>query len=540
MVSEENNAGIHDALQQLKPHLLSVWRYRWVWVICSLLLSVVAWPIVMNLPDKYESSTRLYVDTQSMLKPVLKGLAVDSNIAMEVADITKRTLMSRTNIERIIRESDLDITVKNTRDQEQLINALRKSVIIESYGAKKRNELDNFYSISYVHENPQVAYGVVKSVLDIFIENSLGATRKDSSHTASFLNKQIAEYEERLSEAENNLRQFKQKNINLMPNQTGGYYKDFATAKDNLREAKLKLREEIEKQKRLAEEIEKVKSGVGSFDSAQFLSPLDTRIQNLQKQLDDLYLRYTSLHPNIIALEETIAQLTNEKEIQKKKLESGESTGKTSLTNNLLYQELTVEQSKVNGQVSALQVRVKEFEDEIGRLKGLIETIPEVEADLAKLNRDYEVNKDKYNSLLSRRESANISTDAESDSNQVTFKIIEAPKVPTLPLGPNRPLLFAAVYIISLAVGIVLAWLLSQIKPTVLTERDLRDKFGVPTLGSVSVVMSTAQKSYERRKLFGFVLILALHFTISAIITISQFIYDDPLALLNLLKNVGG
>lgn len=532
MVPEENSAGVYDLIQQFKPHLLAVWRYRWVWIVVSLLVTIVAWPVVVNLPDKYESSTRLYVDTQSMLKPVLKGLAVDSNIAVEFAAVTKRTLMSRNNIERIIRESDLDITVNNTKEQEKLIEHVRKNVKIISYGAKGRGQLDNFYAISFENSDPHTAYSVVKSVLDIFVENSLGASRKDSTHTTNFLNRQISEYEQRLSLAENNLRQFKQKNINLMPNQSGGYYAQFSAATDSLRLAKRELKEEQEKEKKLLQEIEKVTSGVGIVDSSKLLSPIDERIQILQTQLDDLYLRYTSLHPNIIALEETISQLKKDKE----ELKTGDKSAAPSLTSNKLYQDLTVEQSKISGQVSALKVRVKEYESEIARLKSLIDTIPEVEAALAKLNRDYDINKEKYNSLVSRRESANISNQADTDSDQVTFKIIEAPKVPVIPLGPNRPILFIAVYAVSIGAGILVAWLFSQMKPTIMTERELTEKYGFNTLGSVSVVMSSAQKSYERKKLIGFILILFAHFSLTSVIIVSQYIYDDPIAIVNKLK----
>ncbi len=538
MALDEENGGLDQTFQLLKIQALSVWRYRWVMVIVAVLVSLVAWPLVMKLPDQYKATTRLYVDTQSMLKPVLKGLAVQTDMAVEIADLTKRTLLTRTNIKRIIRESDLDISVKSPKEEEKLINWLKDNIVIQSHGkSKKSREPDTFYTITFTHRNPQIAYSVVKSVLDIFIESSMGETRKDTTLTEKFLDEQIAEYESRLLRAEENLKRFKQENINFMSGQTGGYFKQFSDAKQKLREARLQLREAEEKSRRLQQEIDKLASGVSEFGGSLVSTPYDDRIAKLTEQLDEMRLQYTDQHPNIIALKDTIAQLEKEKAESLKKIDKRSATG--DLANNKLYQELTIEMGRANAEVSALKVRVAEYQGEVERLRNLIDTIPDVEAKLAQLDRDYAVNKEKYNSLLSRRESAKISQQAESSTDQVMFKIIEAPKVPVIPEGPNRPMLLAAVYVLSVGVGVAIAWLLSQLKPTVMDSRSLMEKFHYPVIGVVSVVMSKKQRAYERRKLAAFVFILLAHLSVSLALVASQYLYDDPLALArDLLRGV--
>lgn len=527
MALEEENVGLDQTFQLVKIQALSVWRHRWVMIAIAIVVSLIGWPLVMKLPNQYEASTRLYVNTQTMLKPVLKGLAVQSELAVEIAELTKRTLMTRGNIQRIIRESDLDISVNNSKQEERLIASLSDRINITSQGKDKKSRgPDTFYTIQFTHNNPQTAYSVVKSVLDIFIESSMGETRKDTTLTEKFLQEQIDEYESRLLRAEQNLKVFKQQNINFMSGQTGGYFKQFSDAKDQLREAKLQLREAREKSKRLQQEIDKVASGVTqSSDGTAF----DDRIAKLNQQLDDLSLQYTDQHPNIIALKQTIAELENQKAESLQDADNQASSG--DLANNKLYQELTIELGRSNADVSALKVRVEEYSEEVERLRNLIDTIPDVEAKLAQLNRDYEVNKEKYNSLLSRRESASISKQAETSTDQVMFKIIEAPKVPVIPEGPNRPLLLAAIYIVSLGIGIAIAWLLSQIKPTILDSRTITEKFGHEVIGVVSVVMSPQQRAYERRKLMGFIFIIVVHMGLAITLVASQFLYDDPLAL---------
>ncbi len=532
---EENNAGLSETLDLAKHHLLAVWRFRWLMMIVAIVVSLAGVPAVTLLPDKYEASTRLFIDTKTMLKPILKGLAVDTNIAVQFADITRRTLFNTTNIERIMREADLDLAVDNQKERFQMVEGLKQSINIASFsGSKKRGQMDNFYTITYEHSDPQKAYAVVQATLDIFIENSLGASRKDSSMTESFLNEQIAQYEERLEEAEEKLKKFKQANVNSMPSQAGGYFAKFNASKEALRMAELQLREANERAKNLNQQLLNLVDSLNSDAGGKVLSSIDIRIRNFEEQLDELSLQFTDQHPNITAIKDMIAELE-----KKKQKTSGQgalgAVSNNGLIENKLYQELTIEQGRTMAEASALTVRVREYRGEVTRLQALIGTIPDIEARLAQLNRDYEINKEKYLSFVNRREAANISKQAEISADQVVFKIIEAPKVPLVPLSPNRPLLLLVVYAVALGLGVGLAWLFAQFKPTIYNSKQLTERFGFSVLGSVSVVVSDKQKRNERRKLFAIICIMLIHFAVFMTLVASEYLYEDPLALIKII-----
>ena len=78
-------------------------------IISTWLLCPIGWLGVTTLPDQYESSARVYVDTQSLLRPLMKGLMVETDPNTQIRLMIK-TLLSRPNLERITRMTDLDLT----------------------------------------------------------------------------------------------------------------------------------------------------------------------------------------------------------------------------------------------------------------------------------------------------------------------------------------------------------------------------------------------------------------------------------------------
>ena len=159
--------------------------------------------------------------------------------------------------------------------------------------------------------------------------------------------------------------------------------------------------------------------------------------------------------------------------------------------------------------VAALQARYDEQEKGVKALRKAVDTIPQVEEDLAQLNRDYDVNKKNYEELLARLESARLSQQADQQADNIKFKIIDPPRVPTVPSAPNRPLFMSVVLLGGIFAGIALAIFLSQVRMTFDTRRALSEATGLPVLGSVSVVWTPAM-IFRRRVGKGFFILSAM------------------------------
>ncbi len=122
---------------------------------------------------------RVYVDTQTVLKPLMSGLAVQPNVDEQISMLA-RTLIARPNIEKIMRSSDLDVTVKTPIETDRLVDTLIGRIKFTGSGR------ENIYSISYQDESPDRAKRVVQDLLSLFVESGVGNKRRDAeAHGAS-------------------------------------------------------------------------------------------------------------------------------------------------------------------------------------------------------------------------------------------------------------------------------------------------------------------------------------------------------------------
>src|SRR5438105_4118370 len=222
-------------IPQLKETLRGMWQGRWMGLAVAWLAGMAGALFVFLTPDRYEATARVYVDTQSMLKPLLQGLAVQPNVEQEVA-ILSRTLISRPNLQKLIRMTDMDLDIHTADEHEKLIDALTRILYIKSAG-------QNLYSIGFTDPKPSQATRVVQSLLSIFVESGLTPKANDTGQAKRFIEEQIKAYEQRLAEAENRLKEFKLRNMDLNAGEGRDFFATMATVSENLHEARLLLEE---------------------------------------------------------------------------------------------------------------------------------------------------------------------------------------------------------------------------------------------------------------------------------------------------------
>lgn len=508
---------MHEQIEKLKELILGVWVKKHYLIISTWLICPIGWFAISALPDQYEASARVYVDTQSLLRPLMKDLMVETDPNTQIRLMVK-TLLSRPNLERIARMTDLDLVAENSGDFEKILKDLKDDIKINSAGR------ENIYTLTIREKTPQLAKNIVQAALTVFIENTLGETRSDTDTAQKFLQKQISDYEVRLLSAEKKLTEFKQKYSGIMPSDSNGFYSALDTAKRLLKATNLQLLETQTRLDSARQQLNKENSISSKYsdnvmEDSTITTTYDESILKLQSSLDELLISYTEQHPDVREMQRRLIELKKLRRTEVENYYSSED-GEAASSNNTspVSQAMKIQINTLENEVASLQVRTQDYENQVYELNQKIHVLPEVEAELVGLNRDYEINKRKYEELLSRRETASMAKQADATSDKIQFRVIDPPRAPLEPSGPYRILFFIATFIVAIGLGIGTAIFSIQINPLVISSSQLSRETHLPIFGVVSAsekltIVGRNKKNkriFMASNLFLFIVLLAL------------------------------
>ncbi|MBL7004559.1 MAG: hypothetical protein ISR69_11090 [Gammaproteobacteria bacterium] len=516
---------LEELLEVALHYIRGIWKQRWLSIIVAWPIMVAGVLVVDSLNDKYTASTQVYIDTTSVLKPLLKGLAIQSDFKSNVR-LMSRKLLSRPNLERAARQMDMDLNVTNTLEMELLINKILDNTEMESKGRA------GTYTISYTNENPNTAKRMVQTLLDIFIEDTLGKNSKESDVAITFLDNQINKYDKLLAQAETRVENFKRKNIGIMPKDGASYYQELKQSTSNFERARLELQELTNRRDQLKlklAELPTVKQQKSIFNSK-----FQSRIDDIEGEIDDLLLLYTDEHPDVVSKNRILESLLKKKVQEEKEFNENEQVDVA--MDNPVQQELTILLSEAEASMSSLKARVNAYSKKQQSLKEKVNIIPKIEAELARLNRDYLIHKNNYEELVERREKAKISEDVETGTEQVKFRIIEPPNVPSKASFPNRPLFDGAVLVLSLIIGYGIGLLRSLLQPVFYNGPQLQKFTNLPVIGAVNK-LNTPQVTAKRKRDIAFFFLA----NILLILTSAAFVFAHlkGISLIDTLKALG-
>ena len=478
-----------DQLQiLLRRQLTAAWRYRWATVVCAWVVCALGWVGSTLIPNQYEASARLYVDADAVLTPLLRGITVENQVAAQL-DVLQRTLLSRPNLEKLISNTDLDLTITGPADLERLVEALGTAIKIVP-------QTRNLFTIAYRNSSPKLSYDVVQTILTIFIESRTGNNRSEMQNAQIFVEQQLASYERQLRDAEKRRADFRARYMDLLPSDSSGMSR-LEQQQGVVRQLQGSLQDETMKRDQLKTELASMPpllvtetdgpAGTGGRGPSARL----TEAQNL---LAELRLNLTENHPDVIAARKRVDALLRNPGPEPV---TGGATAATAGARsrsapNPVYEQIKVRLVESESTYASLERQLNDATRERDRLLEIARGAPGLQAEYTNLNRDYDVLRKNYEELLARRESMRIATAAEADADKIKIQIVDPPQVPQNPAAPKRALIITGVLIAGIGAGFGLALLLAQFDQSFHTLDELRE-FGFPVAGSISMIAVTSR-----------------------------------------------
>lgn len=495
-----------DLLQLVTVYLRGMWNRRWIGLAVAWIGAVIGMAYVWRTPDRYEASARVYVDTQSLLRPVMAGLSIQPSIEQQAA-LVSRTLITRSNVERLVQFTD-GVKGAPTAYNDAQVDAILGSLQLS--GDAKSNS----YFITYRDIDPQRAKVVVQSLLKIFVDSSLGEKRQDTNSALAFLDEQIQRYEQSLQTAENRLKEFRLKYIGIA-GQTGqagqGFFGRMGKLSDDIATSKLELSAAIQSRdsyrRALAGESATVQVQSATAAAAVPVYEIDQRITAQRTKLDELLRSYTDNHPEVIGTRRVLNELEQQRRVEMREREQSAALRGPRLSQgveqNPVFQKMRVSLADAEANVASLSAKLGSYEAQYAQLKATAQLVPQAEAEFAQLNRDYDIQKKTYGDLLARREAATMGADVQ-ESEAAQFRIVDPPRVSPNPIRPTRVMLLGLTFLIALGAGLVASFAANELRPTFHDAHALGHEVERPMLGTLSFAPNEVTTRKKHRDLLLF------------------------------------
>ncbi|MEM9169857.1 MAG: XrtA system polysaccharide chain length determinant [Pseudomonadota bacterium] len=456
--------------QPLIRHAVGLWRRRWIVLCVAWLAAIAFWGLIWLIPDTYESRGQIFVQTENVLEPAMRDITAPPNY-QERVEVMQRALLTRQNIEKIILRAGVDSLIEAGSpeayrvEMEKMVDFVQSRITIDSPQTM-------FFDIRFKFGEPTLTRNVVDAILDLFIEQDLGASLQEKEDARRKLDRQIARFEERLATKDQEVARFRGENAEQL-----------ALVENNARRRELL---EIDLSN-VSNELAVARRSETTLATQLATTPrtsTNNELGKLKVELARLRSQFTDDYPEIRKLLVEIEEL--------------ESAGTGALPDNPAYKALAVQVRSARDQVAALSERERKVRTDLEALNFKVAQVPQVQADLQRIMRDYEQTQKSYEELVQRRDRFELTTQLGPGAQGVKYEVLEHPRVALQPSFPPRLLLILASVVAAFGAGGAAAMLLTALDKSFTQTQALQSTFGLPVLGAVSEVSSSSVKARRR------------------------------------------
>ena len=468
-------------IPDLQQILSVVRRRRWHFLLPFFGGWLLIWTISWFLPSLYRSGTLILVEQPAVPEKFVVS-NIDIDIRQQLDSITQQ-ILSRTRLLHIIDGLKLYAEDRKRKSPDDLVEAMRKDIEIEL--VRGDDQKLSAFNIYYVSRDPKMAQLATSELANLFITENLEQRQERSENTTNFFGGQLDQARAKLAEQEARVREFKDKHIGELPTQTqsnlqilGGLQSQLTSQEDSLNRA----RQQNTYLESLLNQYRTMERGTKSGDSgAVGLAALDKELDRLKAQLADLSSHYTDKHPDVRKTREQIARTEKTREhvvAEMGKTGSSSTTGSPAAVpfdpKSAPLLELESQLQANRAEIVNRQSEIKELQGKIYEYQGRLNRAPVMEQQFTDLTRDYEQSKANYDSLLSKKNQSEMSTNLEKTQQGEHFRMLDPPNLPSKPYKPNRLQLCAYGLIVGLMLGGITTVGSEMIGGKVYTQRQIK------------------------------------------------------------------
>ena len=491
-------------------YLIEVLRRRlWYMVVPFFLVSMATIVYCINAPKVYKSSTLILVQPQEVPSDYVQP-TVTSDARYRLNTLQEQVL-SRPRLEEIIKKYDLYQEIRSMGTMYDAVESMRQHVRVEVKEPGRRDTGPGSFEVSYEGHDPAKVMAVTSAIANLFIEDNLRIREQQASGTSKFLERELERMRATLRSKEELVRQFKEQQMGLLPEQMENNYRILNQLQQQLDSINDTLQQTEDRRVILKGQLGRLETlhagnaaaTVPPGSSAPDQMPLSLDV--LRQQLKSLSSRYSDQHPDIIRLKATIAELEKKQSTTAYEKTPGEQDvfSQTTDAQRLMVvqrEDLLTQLKLIDKEIQNLNGEKRETSRQIEVYRHRIENGPRIEQMLVDLNRDYLEASKSYKDLLQKKMQADLAENLERTQKGEQFRILEPANLPHKPFKPDIMLTLLWGFGIALACGLGLTFLRENLDSTFRNSRELESVSTLPVLVAIPVITTEKERRWNMYK----------------------------------------
>jgi len=478
----DNQTGQPESQLDIGYYVNLVLRRRWFVIIPFFLALIAGIYLAVALPKKFQAETLILIEPQRVPNNYVQAI-VSSDLESRIATI-KEMILSRTNLLKIIENFNLfSEPAKGDMFLDDKIEAMRNYTTVDIV-SDRRNRTANAFKISFEGKDPQKVMQVVNAMATLVIDQNLKVRESQAIGTVEFLEQERVKMRRRLEEVEAALKDFRETHMGELPDQLASNLMVLERLQQQLSDKQKSLRDEKYRLSSLENQIQFAREQAVMIVTAPAATENKepTTLEGLKQQLADYKIRYTPQHPDVIRLQRKIEEL--EKQSPPLSATSGDG-GSSRPAGRGVAADLIAQRNSAAREISAIRQELSALQDQVAVYQRRVEDTPKLEQELLSLKRDYDNTQKTYDSLLARKQEAEVAANMERQQKGEQFRILDPARLPDKPQSPDMRKLFLMCVMAGLGFGGGLIFLLEFLDKSVKKLESVPKKLGIPLLVAV-------------------------------------------------------
>jgi polysaccharide chain length determinant protein (PEP-CTERM system associated) len=501
-----------------------LWQRRWMIVLPFIVLSGGAFAFSYTLPNLYQAGATILLIPQRVPETYVRA-TVTTRLEERLRTVREQ-ILTRPRLEGLIKELNLYSGESQTLLMEQLVEHMREQVVITP-------GREGSFRLSFTHGDPRLAAVVADRFAKMFIDENTKDRELQADSTSRFLDAQLEDAKRRLVEQEKKLEAYRRAHSGSLPNQFASNLQMIQANQQQLvamSEATNRLRDRrLDLDRQIAQQHDAIQNAATAVPppvilpaapnaqaaaAAALAGTVTQQLEGKRKELAGLLLRLSPEHPDVRIARRQIVDL-EERAREEAATAAAAAAAQTpraapvpvaappSAATVLAQNRLKEMQS----QLASLDAQIAHNEEESQRLRGLItsyqgriEELPSRESELTEITRDYATLQTSYQGMLAKREEAAVAANLERRQIGEQFRVVDPPRIPEVPVSPNRLMINAIGAVLGLLLGFGTAVVIELFDSTARTDMEIGAALGLPTLAMIPLVVTEQEKQRRTRR----------------------------------------